>query len=89
MKNSYSYGRQSVSQEDINAVVETLKSDWLTQGPAVPAFEKALCGKFGSGYASAVANGTAGLHLIGMGLGWKKGDLVITSPITFLAGNHW
>ena len=85
MDKSYSYGRQTVSQEDINAVVETLKSDWLTQGPAVSAFEKALCAKFGSKYASAVANGTAGLHLIGLGLGWEKGDLIITSPITFLA----
>jgi len=72
MDKSYSYGRQTVSQEDINAVVETLKSDWLTQGPAVSAFEKALCAKFGSKYASAVANGTAGLHLIGLGLGWEK-----------------
>jgi perosamine synthetase len=85
MARSFSYGRQTISGEDINAVVAALKSDWLTQGPAVPAFENALCEKFGSKYASVAANGTAGLHLIALGLGWTKGDLIITSPITFLA----
>jgi perosamine synthetase len=82
---SYSYGHQSIDDSDIEAVVAALKSDWLTQGPAVQNFENALVQKFGSAYATAVANGTAGLHLIAMALGWKKDDIIITSPITFLA----
>ncbi len=82
---SYSYGRQTISQEDIDAVVVALKSDWLTQGPTIQKFENALSAKFGSGRASVVANGTAGLHLIALSLGWQKDDIVITSPITFLA----
>lgn len=81
----YSYGRQTIEQDDINAVTEVLKSDWLTQGPKVRAFEEDLAAKFGAKYVSAVANGTAGLHLIGLALGWKKDDIIITAPITFLA----
>lgn len=81
----YSYGKQTIDDADIQSVVETLKSDWLTQGPTIQKFEQALNEKFGGKYASAVATGTAGLHLIAMGLGWKKDDIVITSPITFLA----
>ncbi len=81
----YSYGKQTIEQDDIDAVVEVLKSDWLTQGPKVKEFEDALSNKFNSKYASAVANGTAGLHLIGLALGWQKNDIIITSPITFLA----
>jgi len=81
----YSYGKQTITQEDIEAVVETLKSDWMTQGPTIQKFENALSENFGSKYASVAANGTACLHLIAMGLGWVKNDIVITSPITFLA----
>ncbi len=81
----YSYGKQTISEDDIQAVVEILKSDWLTQGPTIKKFENELCEKFGSKYASAVANGTAGLHLIALASGWKKEDIIITSPITFLA----
>jgi UDP-4-amino-4,6-dideoxy-N-acetyl-beta-L-altrosamine transaminase len=81
----YSYGRQSISEEDIEAVVKALRSDWLTQGPEITKFETALCDRFGAGYASAAANGTAGLHLIALASGWGPGDIVITSPITFLA----
>jgi UDP-4-amino-4,6-dideoxy-N-acetyl-beta-L-altrosamine transaminase len=81
----YSYGKQLIDQDDINAVVETLKSDWLTQGPSVQKFETDLSEKFGSKFACAVANGTAGLHLIALALGWQKEDIIITSPITFLA----
>lgn len=62
-----------------------MKTDWLTQGPKIPEFEKTLCDKFGAKYASALNSGTAALHLTGLALGWKKGDIVITSPITFLA----
>ena len=79
----YSYGKQLIEQDDIDAVVETLKGDWLTQGPSVQKFESALAEKFGSKNACAVANGTAGLHLIALGLNWEKDDIIITSPITF------
>lgn len=82
---TYSYGKQTIEQDDIDAVIKVLKSDWLTQGPKVEEFEKALGSKFNANYTAAVANGTAGLHLIGTALGWKKGDIVITAPITFLA----
>ena len=85
MNKFYSYGKQTIEQDDIDAVIEVLKSDWLTQGPKIPEFEEALSKKFGAKYVAAIANGTAGLHLIGMALGWKENDIVITSPITFLA----
>lgn len=81
---SYSYGRQFIDDEDINAVVKVLKSDWLTQGPKIKDFENSLCEKFGANYVTAVVNGTAALHLIGLALGWQENDIIITSPITFL-----
>lgn len=81
----YSYGRQSISEEDISAVIDTLRSDWLTQGPKVQQFERTLAKKFGAKHAVAVANGTAALHVSALALGWQPGDIVITSPITFLA----
>ena len=81
----YSYGKQTIEDDDIDAVVEVLKSDWLTQGPAVERFETDLRNKFDAKYAVAVSNGTAGLHLIGLALGWKRDDIVITTPITFVA----
>ena len=80
-----SYGKQSIDQSDIEAVVKVLKGDWLTQGPAVDAFENDLKHYFGANHACAVANGTAALHLIGLALGWQSEDVVITTPITFLA----
>ncbi len=79
------YGRQSISEEDIEAVVEVLRSDFLTQGPAVPAFEKAVCGYTGAGYAVAANSGTSALHLACMALGLGEGDWLWTSPITFVA----
>jgi len=79
------YGRQSVSEEDIQAVVEVLRSDWLTQGPAVEQFERAVAEYCGAKYAVAVANGTAALHLAALAAGFGAGDEVITSPITFVA----
>ncbi len=85
MNKFYSYGKQTIQQDDIDAVTEVLKGDWLTQGPYVKQFEDDLSEKFNAKYVSAVANGTAGLHLIGLALGWNKDDIVITSPITFLA----
>ncbi|MDC0865579.1 UDP-4-amino-4,6-dideoxy-N-acetyl-beta-L-altrosamine transaminase [bacterium] len=80
-----SYGKQSIDQSDIDCLVESLKSNWLTQGPKIDIFENDLKKYFGANYACAVANGTGALHLVGMSLGWKKGDIIITSPITFLA----
>lgn len=85
MNKLYSYGKQTIEQDDIDAVVEVLKGDWLTQGPAVSNLEKKLKNKFNAKYCTAVSNGTAALHLIGLTLGWEKGDIVITTPITFLA----
>lgn len=80
-----SYGRQSISQEDIDLVLETLKSDYLTQGPMVKAFEEAFAKYIGAKYAVAVTNGTDALHLCTKALGVKAGQKVITTPITFVA----
>jgi dTDP-4-amino-4,6-dideoxygalactose transaminase len=79
------YGRQDISQEDINAVIDVLKSDFLTQGPIVPAFEKAVSDYCKSQYAFAVNSATSALHIACLALGVRKGDLVWTSPITFVA----
>ena len=80
-----SYGKQSIDQSDIDSVKEVLKSAWLTQGPAVELFENDLKTYFKADYCCAVSNGTAALHLTGLALGWQLGDIIITSPITFLA----
>ena len=80
-----SYGKQSIDQKDIDAVVEVLKRDWLTQGPAVEAFEDDLKKYFGAKHVCAVSSGTAALHLAALTLGWQSNDIVITSPLTFLA----
>jgi UDP-4-amino-4,6-dideoxy-N-acetyl-beta-L-altrosamine transaminase len=79
------YGRQHITEEDIKAVVETLQSDYLTQGPKIQEFEEAFASYIGSNYAVALANGTAALHLCALALGVNKGDKVITTPITFAA----
>lgn len=79
------YGRQNITREDIQAVIETLQSDYLTQGPKILEFEKAFANYIGSKYAVAVANGTAALHLCTLALDVQKGQKVITSPITFAA----
>ncbi len=80
-----SYGHQSIDKKDIEAVVKVLKSDWLTQGPKVFEFEKALADYCGVRYAVAVCNGTAALHLAYLAAGLKPDDEVITSPNTFMA----
>lgn len=80
-----SYGRQHISQEDIDAVVETLKADFLTQGPKVVEFENKFANYVDAKYALAVSNGTAALHLSALALGVSKGDKVITTPLTFVA----
>ena len=79
------YGRQNISKEDINAVVETLESDFLTQGPAVQSFEQGISNYCGTSYAFAVANATCALHLAYLALDVKEGDIVWTSPNTFLS----
>lgn len=79
------YGRQSISDADIHAVIATLKSDYLTCGPATERFEEALKAASGARFVTAVANGTAALHVACLSAGIKEGDEVIVSPITFAA----
>jgi UDP-4-amino-4,6-dideoxy-N-acetyl-beta-L-altrosamine transaminase len=79
------YGRQSVSEEDVQAVAAVLRSDYLTQGPTVEEFERALCAQTGAAYCVAVANGTAALHLAVAALELPPGSAGLTSPITFAA----
>ena len=81
----YSYGKQSIDAEDIQSVIDVLKSDWLTQGPTIERFERALCNYLKAEHAAIVCNGTAALHLTALALGWRKGDIILTTPITFLA----
>jgi len=82
---SIPYGMQTIEGDDIEAVVEVLKSAYLTQGPKIAEFEYALCDATGAKYAVAVASGTAALHLASMAIDIKPGDEVITSPLTFAA----
>ena len=79
------YSRHSINQADIDAVVEILSSDFLTQGPAVPRFEQAVARYCGSKHAVATNSGTSALHLACLALGVGPGDCVWTSPITFVA----
>lgn len=79
------YGRQSISQADIDAVVDVLKSDFLTQGPVVPRFEQAVADYCGAKFGVAVNSGTAALHIACLALGVGPGDWVWTSPISFVA----
>ena len=85
LTNNISYGKQSIDDSDIDAVIETLKSDRLTQGSKVDEFEESLAKYCGSKYAVAVSSATAGLHLAYQVLGLSTGDEIITSPITFAA----
>ncbi|MGI2156606.1 UDP-4-amino-4,6-dideoxy-N-acetyl-beta-L-altrosamine transaminase [Shewanella baltica] len=79
------YGKQDISQADVDAVVAVLKSDFLTQGPKVPEFEQAIVKKVGAKFAVAVNSATSALHIACLALDVKPGDLVWTSPITFVA----
>ena len=79
------YGKQTVDERDINAVVEVMKSDFLTQGPITPKFEKAISSYTQSNYSVAVINATSALHIACLALEVKKGDIVWTSPISFVA----
>ena len=79
------YGRQDINEADIAAVVNVLRSDFLTQGPAVPAFEIAIAGFCGAQHAVSVNSATSALHIACLALGVEPGDIVWTSPITFVA----
>jgi len=79
------YGRQDITEADIRSVVDVLHSDFLTQGPAVPAFEKAISDYCGVKHAVAVNSATSALHIACLALGVSKGDVVWTTPITFVA----
>jgi len=83
--NPIPYGKQFISQQDIDEVVKVLKSEYLTQGPKIAEFEKIFANYIGVKYAVAVANGTAALHLAAMSMNVKKGEKVLTTPITFAA----
>ena len=80
-----SYGRQYIDEEDIQAVADTLRSDYLTCGPRITQLEEKLCEVTGAKYCVAVSNGTAALHIAAIAAGIKEGDEVITTPITFAA----
>jgi len=82
------YGRQNINKTDVSMAVKALKSDWLTQGPRVLEFEKALAKYCGAKYAVAVSNGTAALHLAYLVAALEKGDEVITTPNTFAATSN-
>lgn len=79
------YGRQDISEADIGAVLEVLKSDFLTQGPMGPLFEQTVCTQVGAKHAVAVSNATAALHIACLALELGEGDWLWTSPITFVA----
>lgn len=82
---SIPYGRQSVDEADIEAVVAVLRSDWLTQGPSIDAFEQSVADYVGVRHAVAFSNGTAALHGAAAAAGLGPGDVVVTSPLTFMA----
>lgn len=79
------YGRQDISQQDIDAVLEVLQSDFLTQGPKVPAFEQTVAQHIGAKHALAVNSATSALHIACLALGLGQGDWLWTTPITFVA----
>ena len=87
MMNFIPYGKQSIDEDDINSVVEVLKSDFLTTGPKIKEFEDELCKYTNAKYCVAVANGTAALHLASLVL-LNKGDKVITTPNSFVATSN-
>ncbi|HYQ76446.1 DegT/DnrJ/EryC1/StrS family aminotransferase, partial [Cellulomonas sp.] len=79
------YGRQSIDEADVEAVVAALRSDWLTTGPAVEAFEQAISAHVGGAPAVSVTSGTAALHVAYAAAGVGPGDEVVTTPLTFVA----
>ncbi len=85
MRNCIPYGHQSISEEDVDAVIEVLRSDCLTQGPAIERFEKAVADYCNTKYAVAVNSATSALHIACIAAGLGKGDILWTSPNTFVA----
>src|SRR5215469_2139570 len=79
------YARQSIDENDIAAVVEVLRSDWLTTGPKVEEFEEAFAARVGAKHAVSFTSGTAALHAAAFAAGLKAGDEAITTPLTFAA----
>ena len=79
------YGRQNITQADVDAVVEVLKSDFLTQGPKVPEFEQKIAKHVGANHALAVNSATSALHIACLALGLSEGDILWTTPVTFVA----
>lgn len=79
------YGKQDICDDDIRAVVDVLKSDWITQGPAIERFEQVVAEYCGARYAVAVSSGTAALHIACLAIGLQPGDVLWTSPNTFVA----
>jgi perosamine synthetase len=79
------YGRQSIGEDDVQAVVEVLRSDWLTTGPKVGEFEAAFADRVGAKYAVSFSSGTAALHGAAFAAGLKPGDEAVTTPMTFAA----
>ncbi|MEW6618226.1 MAG: UDP-4-amino-4,6-dideoxy-N-acetyl-beta-L-altrosamine transaminase [bacterium] len=88
MKKFIPYGRQWIEDDEIKAVVEVLKSDWVTQGPKVEEFERRITEYCGAKFAVVVSSGTAALHIACLSAGIGKDDEVITSPITFVASSN-
>lgn len=84
-KRFISYGRQTLDYQDLNAVLRSLKKDFITQGHEQIKFEKNLLNKFGGKYCTVVNNGTSALNILAKALNWKKNDKIITTPLTFLA----
>lgn len=85
MRSYIPYGRQNITEDDITAVIEVLRSDWLTQGPMIDRFEQAVANYCGAKYAVAVSNATAALHLACLAIGLGPSDRLWTSPNTFVA----
>ena len=81
------YGKQTITQDDLDIVAQTLQSDFLTTGPKVSEFEQAICNYIGAKYCVAVSNGTAALHLSSLVL-LNKNDKVLTTPNSFLATSN-
>lgn len=87
-RSKINYGKQYVDSDDIRVVTKVLKSDWLTQGPKIEEFENRLKNYFGSKYCTVLSNGTGALHLAGLALGWSTGDIILSSPISFLSSSN-
>ena len=87
-KSIINYGSQYIDSDDIRAVSNVLKSDWLRQGPQIEKFENNLKTYFNAKFCTVLSSGTAALHLAALALDWKKDDVIITTPMTFLATSN-